>query len=131
VIGGGVSVSDFIGRRDTSGKREVPKHGGACLAQTITSASATASSKLTTARVTNTKLCLQKMRGRSLRLKPCSKNKLQQFKDYSLTEKFDLRPVRYSSRCLSQHHHPKQDEEVYAETCAKAHRHDTGYWIAY
>lgn len=82
-------------------------------------------------RVTNTKLCLQKMRGRSLRLKPCSKNKLQQFKDYSLTEKFDLRPVRYSSRCLSQHHHPKQDEEVYAETCAKAHRHDTGYWIAY
>ena len=83
-------------------------------------------------RVVNSNYCMQKMRGRSIRLKPCSnRNKLQQFKDYSPTEKFDLRPVRYPSRCLSQHHHPKQGEEIYAETCSKAHRHDTGYWIAY
>ncbi len=46
-------------------------------------------------------------------------------------EKFDLRPIGSKNRCLSNHHHPKGGETIYAETCYKAHRVDTGYWVAY
>ena len=84
-------------------------------------------------RVTNTDLCLQKMGDRrAIKLKPCKTNTpLQLFIDYKPDEKFDLRPVEYTGRCLSNHHHPKAGETIYAETCKKAHRTDTGYWVAY
>ena len=85
-------------------------------------------------RVANSNLCLQKnSRGRAIKLKPCNaKNKLQHFEGFkSDGEKFDLRPSSSTKRCLSQHHHPKSGEIIYAETCHKAHRVDTGYWVAY
>jgi hypothetical protein len=85
-------------------------------------------------RVTNTNLCLQKStRGVAVKLKPCNtKNKLQHFIGFKTDGKrFDLRPSTSNKRCLSQHHHPKSGEIIYAETCFKAHRVDTGYWVAY
>ena len=88
-------------------------------------------------RVTNTNLCLMKMFDRkAIKLKPCKTSKsksfkLQLFEDFKTDEKFDLRPVEYTDRCLSNHHHPKAGEMIYAETCTKAHRTDTGYWVAY
>ena len=84
-------------------------------------------------RVTNTDLCLQKMGDRrAIKLKPCKMNEsLQLFVDFKSDEKFDLRPVKYTNRCLSNHRHPKEGETIYAETCKKAHRTDTGYWVAY
>lgn len=85
-------------------------------------------------RVANSNLCLQKnSRGRAIKLKPCNaENKLQHFEGFkSDGEKFDLRPSSSTKRCLSQHHHPKSGEIIYAETCHKAHRVDTGYWVAY
>ena len=85
-------------------------------------------------RVTNTNLCLQKnSRGRAIKLKPCNeKNKLQHFVGFkSDGDKFDLRPSTSTKRCISQHHHPKSGEIIYAETCFKAHRVDTGYWVTY
>ena len=85
-------------------------------------------------RISNTNLCLQKMGDqRAIKLKPCKEYQpLQLFVGYeSGIEKFDIRPVNYTDRCLSNHHHPKANEMIYAETCKKAHRTDTGYWIAY
>ena len=88
-------------------------------------------------RVTNTNLCLMKMHDRrAIKLKPCKTKKsksfhLQLFDDFKTNGKFDLRPVGYTGRCLSNHHHPKAGETIYAETCIKAHRTDTGYWVAY
>ena len=88
-------------------------------------------------RVANTNLCLQKMFHRmAIKLKFCKNNKsknkyLQLFTDFKADEKFDLRPIGYTDRCLSNHHHPKAGETIYAETCHKAHRVDTGYWVAY
>eukprot|EP00984_Skeletonema_dohrnii_P019478 scaffold9314_cov99-Skeletonema_dohrnii-CCMP3373.AAC.3 len=85
-------------------------------------------------RIANTNLCLQKSRrGSSIKLKPCNtKNKWQHFVGFKPDgNKFDLRPSTGSKRCLSQHHHPKRGEIIYAETCFKAHRVDTGYWVAY
>jgi len=76
-------------------------------------------------RVANTQLCLQKMfHRRAIKLRPCMGNTsmnrhLQLFADYKSDEKFDLRPVSYTDRCLSNHHHPKAGEEIYAETCHK------------
>lgn len=88
-------------------------------------------------RVANSNLCLMKMgRGRAIKLKNCRKpnNKhfpLQLFKGFDQDDKFDLRPATDLDRCLSQHHHPKAKEIIYAETCKKAHRPDTGYWVKY
>ena len=88
-------------------------------------------------RISNTNLCLTKMgRGRAIKLRKCWKPKrrhfpLQLFKGFKPDEKFDLRPSGYLDRCLSNHHHPKAKEIVYAETCVKAHRPDTGYWVTY
>ena len=88
-------------------------------------------------RVTSTNLCLMKMFDlKAIKLKPCKTSKsksfeLQLFTDFKTDEKFDLRPVGYTDRCLSNHHHPKAGETIYAETCVKAHRTDTGYWVAY
>ena len=88
-------------------------------------------------RITNTNLCLTKMgRGRAIKLKKCWNPRrkhfpLQLFKGFKQDEKFDLRPSGYLDRCLSNHHHPKAKEIVYAETCVKAHRPDTGYWVTY
>ena len=85
-------------------------------------------------RVTNSNLCLKKnSQGRAIKLEPCDEEDiLQQFDGFkSDGGKFDLKPSTSTKRCLSQHHHPKKGEVVYAETCFKAHRVDTGYWVAY
>ncbi len=85
-------------------------------------------------RIANTNLCLQKSRrGSSIRLKRCNaKNKWQHFVGFkSDGKRFDLKPSTSSKRCLSQHHHPKAKEIIFAETCFKAHRVDTGFWVAY
>ena len=85
-------------------------------------------------RIINTNLCLQKSRrGPSIKLKRCNtKNKFQHFVGFMPdADRFDLRPSTGTKRCLSQHHHPRSGEIVYAETCSKAHRFDTGYWVTY
>lgn len=85
-------------------------------------------------RVTNTNLCLTKRRrGSAILLKPCNaKNKWQVFTGFKPDgSRFDLKPSSSSKRCLSQHHHPKRGEIIYAESCFKAHTFDTGYWVAY
>ncbi|KAL7533714.1 hypothetical protein ACHAXR_005406 [Thalassiosira sp. AJA248-18] len=84
-------------------------------------------------RVVDTNLCLQKIgRSRRIALKPCQRNKSAQlFQARGEDEKFDLRPMRASGRCLTNHHHPKAGEEIYAESCRKAHRTKTGYWTKY
>ena len=85
--------------------------------------------------VINTGLCLQKMGSRrAIKLKPCREKSSQLFADFKLNERFELGPVDVydgTERCVSQHHHPRQDEQIYAEKCGKAHRRDTGYWVAY
>jgi len=95
---------------------------------------ATSSGKGHQFRVTNTNLCLQKSaRSVTVTLEPCNtKNKFQTFVGFkSDGMRFDLRPSTSTKRCLSQHHHPKNGETIYAETCFKAHNVDTGYWVAY
>jgi len=86
-------------------------------------------------RIANTNnMCLQKMGDRrAIRVRPCKDDQmLQRFMGFHPDlDRFDLRPIIYSDRCLTNHHHPKPNETVYAETCKKAHQYDTGYWVRY
>mmetsp|Transcript_15496 Transcript_15496/g.25117 ORF Transcript_15496/g.25117 Transcript_15496/m.25117 type:complete len:357 (+) Transcript_15496:77-1147(+) len=45
--------------------------------------------------------------------------------------KFEISPRGMGSRCVTQRHHPKADEEVELETCDGARRGDTSYWTRY
>ena len=84
-------------------------------------------------RVAGTDLCLQKIgRSKGIVLKSCqSSNPLQLFRGFQSGRKFDLRPVTSAGPYLTNHHHPKAGEVVFAQTCSKAHRTKTGYWVAY
>ncbi|KAL7466768.1 hypothetical protein ACHAXS_007054 [Conticribra weissflogii] len=86
-------------------------------------------------RIANTNnMCLQKMGDRrAIRVKPCKDDQmLQRFVGFDPDlDRFDLRPLDYTDRCLTNHHHPKPNETVYAETCKRAHNYDTGYWVKY
>lgn len=85
-------------------------------------------------RVVGTNLCLQKLgrRGTNIALKPCKKNNAwQHFTGFRGAESFDIRVRKQKGRCLTNHHHPKEDEVVYAESCFKAHKTKTGYWSEY
>ena len=88
-----------------------------------------------TFRVANTDLCLQRMgrRGRAVRLRRCRAGRAAQvFAGFDAeARRFDLRPVEFAERCLTNHHHPKEGETIFAETCQKAHKTNTGYWVAY
>ena len=83
--------------------------------------------------VSDTNLCLQQVNRRAVKLRKCRDANPRQLFVGSQPDvgKFDLKPVNKNSTCLSQHHHPKAGEVIYAESCIKAHRPDTGYWVAY
>lgn len=62
-------------------------------------------------RVAGANLCLQKRGGTRIALRPCSNSLHQLFKSTRGREgSFDLRPAKYNSRCLTNHHHPKAGE---------------------
>lgn len=45
--------------------------------------------------------------------------------------KFEISPVIDADSCLTQDHHPKEGEMLEVMPCARAHRHQTGYWKGY
>jgi hypothetical protein len=44
---------------------------------------------------------------------------------------FELQMPGNTEKCATQHHHPKDDEEVYMEDCKLAEKTDTSYWVVY
>ncbi|KAL3807914.1 hypothetical protein ACHAXA_000353 [Cyclostephanos tholiformis] len=81
-------------------------------------------------RIAKTDLCLQTNLP-NITLSPCNaKEPLQRFINKP-SAKFDIRPIKARDRCLTQHHHPKAEEIIYAEHCSIAHKTTTGYWTAY
>jgi len=81
--------------------------------------------------VAGTNLCLEKRGGARIRLKQCRNSRRQLFLGYRDGKEFDIIPFLSKRRCLTNHHHPKRGEVIYAETCKKAHRTRTGYWVKY
>lgn len=44
---------------------------------------------------------------------------------------FELQMPGNEEKCASQHHHPKDKEEVYMESCKLAEKADTSKWVVY
>lgn len=85
--------------------------------------------------VVGTNLCMERKEHRYIALENCNRNEPRQrwmgflpnrqpFQ-WSPFGKFDSGDL-----CVSQHHHPKAKEVIYAEDCELAHYWQTGFWEA-
>jgi len=70
----------------------------------------------------------------SLLLKPCDSTLGSQrfFGGRPTGTAFELLPLTgNSAQCLSNHHHPRQEEQIYAQDCHLARIPDTSFWCAF
>ena len=94
--------------------------------------------------LTNTSLCWERTRVNAHQLQPCDDidgtvNKSQIFRDFDYHEKFELHPFKRGDNtshpdgamCLSNHHHPKKEEVIRAETCTSVRADNSSFWIVY
>lgn len=92
--------------------------------------------------VHDTNLCLTRVDAREVYLRPCDssvKEQLifgfqpdgQEMELYPYAEKF-LRGVPFEpERCLTQHHHPRENERIYSELCRRARNAEHSKWVTY
>lgn len=78
----------------------------------------------------NKSMCLQRI-GRSIKLRPCTNSKYQRWSELPKDKPFELQIPGYSDKCATQHHHPKDNEEIYMESCKLAVVSDTDKWVVY
>lgn len=78
----------------------------------------------------NKKMCLHRF-GRSIKLSPCTRTKYQKWVGQSKSEPFALQMPGNGDKCVSQHHHPKDDEDIYMESCKLARKANTDKWVVY
>ncbi|KAL3936485.1 MAG: hypothetical protein SGBAC_008205 [Bacillariaceae sp.] len=88
-------------------------------------------------RLDNTNLCIER-RNKHLMFRPCDENDMdQQFVPWYDWNKFELRPLAMESwgereaDCVSQLHHPKQDEVVGMHNCRLSRIYETRHWERY
>ena len=62
----------------------------------------------------NKQMCLQRT-GREIRLRRCSKSRYQRWSELPKNRPFELQMPGNSDKCVSQHHHPKENERIYSE----------------
>ncbi len=78
----------------------------------------------------NKDVCLERQ-GRSIKLDRCNDSSSQKWSGLSESREFQLRIPGNSSKCASQHHHPKAHERVYMESCKLSVENKTDKWIVY
>ena len=66
-----------------------------------------------------------------IRLRQCNGGRAQQFDGVQEQGRFELQPSFNPGRCISQHHHPKDKENLYPESCSKTRSTKTTYWQVY
>jgi hypothetical protein len=79
-------------------------------------------------KVANKDLCFERYSNQEYRLRPCSGKDRQMYLGFTYEGPFELYPLFYPDRCISQHHDPKPDEEIYGVTCVDARRDYTNRW---
>ncbi|KAL3936484.1 MAG: hypothetical protein SGBAC_008204 [Bacillariaceae sp.] len=89
-------------------------------------------------RVATTNLCITRVRRRWLKVDDCDRNSMdQQFVPWEDYNKFELRPLEMEALgereadCISQLHHPKQDELVSLHNCRLCRIYETRHWQVY
>jgi hypothetical protein len=72
---------------------------------------------------------------RPIRLWPCKDERSgsdeQRFEGFHASERFELHPLGDTSLCLSQTHHPKDDERVWPDSCSITRDDTTNYWVTF
>ena len=79
-----------------------------------------------------TDLCVAR-KGRNVFLENCSGNKNQLWVGFNPDKEFELQPAgkKGSGKCLTQHHHPKRGERIFAEKCTTARKTTTSTWTTF
>lgn len=74
------------------------------------------------------KLCFERD-GNRIKTEKCDKDeKKQRFDLDGKKSKFQIHPYDKEDDCVTQHHHPKDKEEIKTEPCKTAEKDDTSYW---
>ena len=73
-------------------------------------------------------LCLTYIDVRKIELHKCTNSIYQQWERLQADGKFRLSPVTDHRRCMTNHHHPRNEERIYLEWCEIAEDGDTLYW---
>ena len=76
-------------------------------------------------------LCWERTRVNARQLRPCRDDNTQIIKGIEYDGPFEMVPYGESRKdeCLTQHHHPKNEEIVRGELCKTARAYDTSLWI--
>jgi hypothetical protein len=78
-----------------------------------------------------TDLCITRKK-RDVYIEKCTGEKGQRWNGFHPEKEFELQPFgKKDDKCLTQHHHPKRGERIFAEKCATARKTKTSLWIAY
>jgi hypothetical protein len=79
-------------------------------------------------------LCLQLVGNNDIRVRVCDgTNQRQKFQALNGSfggAKFELGTIQRDG-CISQHHHPKDEEIIFRMDCALTRKHTTSYWMQY
>lgn len=85
--------------------------------------------------VTGSGLCLQAIPDRDViflnNCNPWTMNQWFYGSPESDEDRFEIRPFIEPNQCLTQIHHPKDDEEIIIQFCDVARADNTSYWIKY
>jgi len=91
--------------------------------------------------IANRNLCLSLVSARMMKLESCDASKIEQRFTGFKSEgggAMEIAPAKVSKkdgvvveRCLTQHHHPRENERIYAEICKLARISDTNLWSVY
>ena len=80
-------------------------------------------------------LCIARQTKTDVYLEKCTGDKKQRWMGFRPDGEFELQPIEKKEmdvdRCLTQHHHPKRAERVYAANCDTARKTTTSLWITY
>ena len=77
-------------------------------------------------------LCITRNR-RDVYLEKCTGDIDQRWTGFNFEKEFELQPKgrKGAEKCLTQHHHPKRGERIFAENCSTARKTETSLWITY
>jgi hypothetical protein len=74
-------------------------------------------------------LCLESKTTNSYAMQPCDSSSPNQIlKGWHPTEPFELHPEEDTQKCVTQHHHPRPEEEIINTSCDLAERIHTNLW---
>ena len=77
-------------------------------------------------------LCLERMTTNTYQLQPCDANSVYQvLVGWHPTSEFELHPEQNLAKCINQHHHPREFEEIANTFCETAAKHHTNLWKVY